>query len=60
MNVNINKAEELAAELGNIFNILVSKSEDLDLRRLFKQIEADMMDIRHKLSLASKIISNKS
>ena len=60
MNVNINNAVELAAELGNIFNILVSKSEDLDLRRLFKQIEADMMDIRHKLSLASKIISNKS
>ena len=58
--ININKAETLAGELNGVFNTLVNNAEDLDLKRLFKQLEADMMDIRHKLSLASKIAKNSN
>jgi len=58
--ININKAETLADELNGVFNTLVNNAEDLDLKRLFKQLEADMMDIRHKLSLASKIVKNSN
>ena len=48
-----------SAELGDIFNTLVTETTDFDLERLFKQLEADIMDIRHKLSLASKITRQK-
>jgi len=58
MKKDVKKAEELARELNDIFNTLVERAEDLDLKRLFKQLEADMMDFRHKLSLASKLIAN--
>ncbi len=58
MKKDVKKAEELARELNDIFNILVERAEDLDLKRLFKQLEADVMDFRHKLSLASKLIDN--
>jgi len=56
---DIDKAVKLAEELGDIFNNLVSKTQDFDLERLFKQLEADMMDMRHKLALAAKIIKNQ-
>ena len=58
MKKEIKRAAELADELGNLFNDLVIKSQDFDLKRLIKQLEADMMDIRHKISLADKIIGN--
>lgn len=60
MRKNIIKAEQLSVELSDIFNSLVKESREFDLTRLFKQLEADMMDIRHKLSLASKIVDNNS
>ncbi|MCD6163807.1 MAG: hypothetical protein J7K40_15530 [candidate division Zixibacteria bacterium] len=60
MKKNIIRAEKLTAELGDIFNSLVKESKEFDLTRLLKQLEADMMDIRHKLSLASKIIDKNS
>lgn len=55
MNRQIKRAVELAEELGNIFNGLVDGTSDFDLKRLFKQLEADMMDIRHKIALAERI-----
>ncbi|MCP4582828.1 MAG: hypothetical protein GY839_14555 [candidate division Zixibacteria bacterium] len=55
MNQEIKRAVELADELGIIFNGLVDETKDFDLKRLFKQLEADMMDIRHKMALAEKI-----
>lgn len=55
MNKKVKKAVKMADDLGNLFNELVKESTDYDLERLFKQIEADMMDIRHKLALAAKI-----
>jgi hypothetical protein len=56
MNQQIKRAVELADELGDIFNGLVDETNDFDLKRLFKQLEADMMDIRHKMALAEKIM----
>ena len=55
MNKKVKKAMSLADELGDLFNNLVNETKDLDLKRLFKQLEADMMDIRHKIALAAKI-----
>lgn len=55
MQKRLAKAMKLAEELGDIFNVLVKESDDLDMKRLFKQLEADMMDTRHKLALAAKI-----
>jgi len=57
---DIKRAVTLASEMADIFNALVRGTQDLDLQRLFKQLEADVMDIRHKLSLAIKIISNNT
>jgi len=48
----------MANELAGLFNELVNETEDFDLKRLFKQLEADIMDFRHKIALASKIIGN--
>lgn len=58
MEKDIKQAVTLASELADIFNILVRETQDLDLQRLFKQLEADIMDMRHKLSLAIKIINS--
>jgi len=55
MNRKVKKAVALADDLGNLFNDLVAETSDLDLKRLYKQLEADMMDIRHKIALAAKI-----
>ena len=55
MDDKIIKAVKLADELGDLCNILVDETSDFDLKRLFKQLEADMMDIRHKMALAAKI-----
>ena len=60
MEKDIKRAVTLASEMAGIFNALVRGTQDLDLQRLFKQLEADVMDIRHKLSLAIKIISNNT
>jgi hypothetical protein len=58
MQHKIQKADNLANELAGLFSELVNDAEDLDLKRLFKQLDADMMDFRHKLALASRIIGN--
>ena len=49
MEKDIKRAVTLASEMADIFNALVRGTQDLDLQRLFKQLEADVMDIRHKL-----------
>ena len=59
MITKINQAARLADELGIVFNDLVNEAKDFDLKRLFKQLEADMMDMRHKLALAAKIVNSK-
>jgi cob(I)alamin adenosyltransferase len=44
-----------AKSLAGLVNTLIKGSSDLDLQRLLKQIEADLMDIQHKLSLAVRL-----
>ena len=51
---SIDRANKLAIELGDICNALVDKTDDFDLKRLFKRLEADTMDFRHKLSQATE------
>jgi hypothetical protein len=55
MKDKIHKADDLSSELAGLFNELVNDTSDLDLKRLFKQLEADLMDMRHKLTLAMRI-----
>jgi hypothetical protein len=38
---------------------IIPLADDLDLQRLFKQIEADVMDLEHKLSMAVKLSSRE-
>ena len=59
MKQKIKKADDLSSELAGIFNELVKDTNDFDLKRLFKQLEADLMDTRHKLSLALRIIGEE-
>jgi hypothetical protein len=49
------KSLELAGELHKIVRELIPQADDLDLQRLLKQIEADVMDLEHKLSMAIKL-----
>jgi len=58
MKQKIHKADDMANELARLFNEMVNDTEDFDLKRLFKQLDADIMDLRHKLALAAKIIGN--
>jgi len=60
MKKKVTQSVQLADDLGNLFHDLVGEAQDFDMKRLFKQLEADMMDIRHKLALAAKIIDNES
>lgn len=49
------KAKELEVMVGS----MIPDAGDLDLVRLLKQIDADLMDIQHKLSMAVKLSANK-
>jgi hypothetical protein len=52
------KAEDAlraAKELKELVNSMIEHSHDLDLQRLLKQIDADLMDVQHKLSLAVRL-----
>jgi hypothetical protein len=48
-----------AKELGAMVSGMIPDAEDLDLVRLLKQIDADLMDIQHKLSMAVKLSTKK-
>jgi len=49
------KALDMAGELKKLVNSLIHETSNLDLQRLFKQIDADLMDITHKLASAVKL-----
>jgi len=55
MKAKAEKAFNLAGELGDLIIAMKSGTSDLDLQRLLKQIDADLMDLRHKLSSALKL-----
>jgi len=50
------KALNNARSLAELVNSMIEDSHDLDLRRLLKQIEADLMDVQHKLAIAVKLV----
>jgi hypothetical protein len=60
MENKIKQAEKITEELCQLYNDMKNDTEDLDLKRLFKQLEADMMDSKHKLALAYDLINKKS
>jgi hypothetical protein len=52
------KAEEAlkkAREVADLVNNMIERATDLDMKRLLKQVEADLMDVQHKLSLAARL-----
>jgi hypothetical protein len=52
------KAEEAlrkAKEVAELVNNMIERATDLDVQRLLKQVEADLMDAQHKLSLAARL-----
>jgi hypothetical protein len=50
----IERAAQLSRELAREIKALVDATEDYDLGRLLKKIEAEVMDIQHNLKLASR------
>jgi hypothetical protein len=49
------KALESAKGLAEMVESMIGEANDLDLQRLLKQIEADLMDIQHKLAIAIRL-----
>lgn len=47
----LDKTNDVAA----IIHGMIPYAKDFDLERLLKQIEADIMDLQHKLSMAVKL-----
>ncbi len=57
-----NKAEQAllkVRELEAMVSSMMPETRDLDFVRLLKQIDADLLDIQHKLSMAVKLSANK-
>ena len=50
------KALEAAKDLAIMVHSMLPEAHDLDLERLLKQVEADLMDTQHKLSVAIKLM----
>ena len=50
------KALEAAKDLAVMVRSMLPEAHDLDLERLLKQVEADLMDTQHKLSVAIKLM----
>lgn len=59
MKENSEKSLKLAGELHKTVREMIPQAGDLDLQRLLKQIEADVMDLEHKLSMAIKLSSRE-
>ena len=54
----ITKAEALAEELHTLLGRLVKVSGDYDIDRVLKRSEADLMDLRHNLSLVQRLLQD--
>ncbi len=56
------KAEDAlksAKDLALMVESMINDARDLDLQRLLKQIEADLMDIQHKISLVVRLTEQR-
>lgn len=49
------RALGLADDLKKVVDEMISQTSNLDLKRLLKQIDADLMDIKHKLARALQL-----
>lgn len=55
----IKTAERSAEKLEQTVSDVLKRTRDYDLERLLKNIDADMMDIRHNLSQAHKLMETR-
>ena len=55
MLIKAQEALESARQLGELVRNMIPATHDLDLQRLLKQVDSDLMDIQHKLSLAVRL-----
>jgi hypothetical protein len=51
----IQEAANDARNVAELVHSLIDDAGDLDLQRLLKQIEADLMDVQHKLAIAVRL-----
>ncbi len=56
----LEKASLLSRELAHEIRTLVDSTEDYDLLRLAKKIEAELMDVQHNINLALRIAQDYS
>ncbi len=56
----LEKASHLSRELAREIKYLVDSTEDYDLVRLVKKIEAELMDVQHNINLALRIVHSDS
>ena len=54
----IGQAEALAEELHALLGQLVEMSGDYDIERILKRSEAELMDLRHNLSLVQRLFQD--
>jgi hypothetical protein len=59
MTSKINEALGGAKNVADLVRSILDESGDFDLQRLLKQIEADLMDVQHKLSIALRLSEEK-
>jgi hypothetical protein len=59
MTEKINEALDGAKKVAELVHGILDESGDFDLQRLLKQIEADLMDVQHKLSIAVRLSEEK-
>jgi len=52
----IKTAQRSAERLDQTVKALIKRTRDYELERLLKNIDADLMDVQHKLSLARRLM----
>ena len=53
---DVEQAEALAGELHGLLEKLVEMSSDYDIARVLKKSEAELMDLRHNLSVVKRLV----
>jgi len=51
----VKRADELASELQRAIETMISRADDYDIERILKRSEAELMDLRHNLSLVQRL-----
>ena len=57
---NLETAKALSKELALLVKELVGNTDDYDLERLLKKVEAQIMDIQHNIKLACRIAEDNT